>query len=291
MDEQKNLAKLYKIAGQDIKILVQVSKQPLKSESLIKEVDILVSYFSFLTKGDACEGVDLATKTGVKGPEKTTKGLEAGTKQVLKQFRAYKHQIDGRRLRISNLAKERDTTLNFIYIHYLFTLNIKTFYLSYYYDFRLRIYSKSPVGPTLNKLVRSFVIIDINDYDYKGMLNSHMAEVYLNQVVVTKNTVIKCLKLRDGDVNYRLKLLLGVIYLIELGKLHKTKLLGEGISVTVDGFIGEGLKLYKMADLSEFGSEDRIHIKKFQLAIKAVIGNKFEPWGIEQDSTCSSFLH
>jgi len=288
---KKNLAKLYKIAGQDIKLLVRVSKQPIKSESLIKEVDILVNYFSFLTKDEACEEVDLATKTEVKGPEKVTKGLEVSTKQVVKRFRAYKHQIDGRRLRISNLSKERDTTLNFIYIHYLFTLNIKTFYLSYYYDFRLRIYSKSPVGPTLNKLVRSFIITDINECDYTGMLNSYMAEVYLNQAVVTKNAVIGCLKLRDGDVNYRLKLLLGILYLIELGKIHKTKLLGEGVSVTVDEFVGEGLKLYKMSDLSEFDSVDRIHVKKFRLAIKAVIGNKFKPWGIEQDSTCSSFLH
>lgn len=291
MDEQKNLAKLYKVAGQGIKILMHLSKQPLKSENLTQEVDILVSYFSFLTKNEICGGVDLVLQTDVTKSDKLTKGSGVSIQQVVKRFRAYKHQIDERRLKISNLSKERDTALNFIYIHHLFTLNIKTFYLSYYYDFRLRIYSKSPVGPTLNKLVRSFIIIDVNEYDYTGTLDSHMAKVYLNQVVVTKNAVIKCLKLNGGDINYRLKLLLGVIYLIELGKIHKTKLLGDGISVTVDGFITEGLKLYKTSDFGEIESADRIHIKKFQLAIKAVIGNDFRPWGIEQDSTCSSFLH
>ena len=66
-------------------------------------------------------------------------------------------------------------------------------------------------------------------------------------------------------------------YLLELGKLNKSRLINSNSALELDEFIISGLRLYSSADLSIYDYYDRLHIMKFSKAVKAVLDGDLRP--------------
>lgn len=66
-------------------------------------------------------------------------------------------------------------------------------------------------------------------------------------------------------------------YLLELGKLNKSRLINRDSTIELDEFIISGLRLYSSVDLSSYDYYDRLHILKFSKAVKAVLDGDLRP--------------
>lgn len=115
-------------------------------------------------------------------------------------------------------------------------------YLTYYIDFRGRIYGRSNISPTSSKIFR-------NLYTYGQYTQEELSDIEKKlQTSKTHNILLKYVKLFDNifngkNINNMAKTAILWLF-IELSKMHKSKLI-KNYSITIETFLYAGYDIYK----------------------------------------------
>lgn len=80
------------------------------------------------------------------------------------------------------------------------------------------------------------------------------------------------------------------LYLLEIGKINKSRLIKNFGSVSLLSFIEEGARL-RGSDLSLLSFCDQLEVKRLNLALLDVENNVLGGWTLIKDSTASSLQH
>lgn len=191
------------------------------------------------------------------------------------------------RLKIGRVSKRINLLTNLAYISLAYKY-FDSFYLPHFYDSRGRIYSKSVLSPTNNKLIRIFIKLSKRGKDfsdeafYKFIIKVPLSGFELK--IFNKNFLLK--NITNQETKY-----LCIIYLIEIAKLFKSELLrGAKFSVSILEFIR--LACNKINGCIEFRDEyDRFTFQKYCFSIFEVLNGGIGGFSIFKDSTASAFQH
>ncbi len=170
------------------------------------------------------------------------------------------------------------------------------FKLQHYYDFRGRIYCKSPLSIINNKWLRSV-------YTYTGGSNVEITEELRGSTKNTKSykkiqaqfCKLETGKFRTVKCDYMKQIIIWC--LVELAKLFKTKLLDNG-KITLDNFVDGGLELYslyKENKTPKLDSLDLDEVLEFQkvcyILDDIILEMPVQNYFICKDSTASVLQH
>jgi hypothetical protein len=167
-------------------------------------------------------------------------------------------------LKLNQQRLKLKESLDLLFCLILSQLNT-TFYLLHYFDFRGRIYSVSSVGVTYNKIIRSLLSMPqqtINKYDIMRSTYylKFMSELHLPLPYLINSKLINAQNLSQIDDFGRYTI---ANYLLEIGKLHKTKLLKKKNHITLDEFLLEGIWIINNLQSCRFDFMDLFDVKRF----------------------------
>jgi hypothetical protein len=158
-------------------------------------------------------------------------------------------------------------------------------YIPYYFDFRGRLYPKSPLGFTHLKIIRPFFKLEsFKDDNYILLEDSiYFKKILSLNIIINYDDYQLDMTLKD---KYYL-----AIHLLELGKLFKSEIkVNEGI--TLQSFINLGIKYYCCNDF------DSLKVEDFTYAVSIVeninyykIHKIYKNITIIRDSTASFLQH
>lgn len=132
------------------------------------------------------------------------------------------------------LEKDRQRLLYTIILEQFLTTKAPSVYLSYFFDFRGRIYSYSAVDPLYNKMFRAF-------YFFKKTMNClEIKNSKFYKAILAQNVDLKKYKI---FIKNELDLYFFTVLLLELGKLKKQN------GFNLQDFVDQGLYLYDHEDV------------------------------------------
>jgi len=176
----------------------------------------------------------------------------------------------------------------------------KIFYIAHYYDFRGRIYPRSMVAVTYNVYLRIILKLNSNlPLNKKSKIEeSRYYKKFLKGVgkVDKFNIDSKEYSIGSQFINNFTRYLVAH-YLLEIGKINKTKLINQKGFITLNGFLKEGVNIinnFGERNDNSFTFVEIVEIKKFMFAIKETLENKdggFYLCTLNKDSTASSLQH
>jgi hypothetical protein len=155
-------------------------------------------------------------------------------------------------------------------------------YTAHFYDFRGRMYPKSIVSFMYFKAIRAFFKTSFNKPNYDEIRKSKYFERVMSQKVFLGEG-FESINLNDID-RYFLN-----IILLELGKLQKKSMLGEGLELK--DFIVKGIELF-YSNCNDVGIDDFGYLYRLKHCLNTFIETR--SWvdiTIIRDSTASSFQH
>lgn len=145
-------------------------------------------------------------------------------------------------LKLNQQRLKLKESLDLLFCLILSQLNM-TFYLLHYFDFRGRIYPISSVGVTYNKIIRSLLSmpqLTINKHD---IMQSTYYLKFMSELCPLHPYLINSKLVNTQNLNqiddfgwYTI-----ANYLLEIGKLRKTKLLKKKNHITLNEFLLEGI--------------------------------------------------
>ena len=234
-------------------------------EILIKELGVL--------KNNYWEEINREIKIYEKNNPPSHKDNDKEKKKIWKKYYNYETEVDSDIQRLHEvLVIEKAKKIQF------------PIYLPHYYDFRGRIYPRSPIGFVFVKSIRSFFVID-SKIDYKSLEKS----IYFKKILeVSKNIEFpKNFNIRNDYDIYFLTILF-----LDLGQFKRKELIKPESGVKPSEFINKGIEVYKNKENSSLSVED---YSKYLSILNCL--NTFElteDWEnilINRDSTASSMQH
>ena len=155
-------------------------------------------------------------------------------------------------------------------------------YMSFYYDFRGRVYPKSALGFTYMKQLRPLYYIKKDLLLDSQILSSNYYKIICSLNISLPDTF--------NNISSQNKYLL-IIHFLELGKLDKSNLnLNDGISL--QNFVNEGINLFFNENITNIKLEDKLYTINIIENIKHFIDyNVFKDITIIRDSTASFLQH
>lgn len=194
---------------------------------------------------------------------------------------------------LSEIDKRKNLILDILVIKKLISSNFNVFYMSYYYDFRGRIYSTSIVNPIYNKFSRSLFSICSQKESFENLQKSKYYEKYLGVIESEKSIKFSKILTDISSNGSDTQLFLAAQCLMDLGVLNKKKLIKEkGSILRVNDFIIEGERLYfNYREEVQFDVYDTLKIHKLIMYIHNISCNDLRTLNFERDSTFSALLH
>lgn len=162
-------------------------------------------------------------------------------------------------------------------------------YLTYYIDFRGRIYGRSNISPTSSKVFR-------NLYTYGPYTQEELSDIEKKlQTSKTNNILLKYVKNFDNLFNGRnisdMAKTATLWLFIELSKIHKSKLI-QGYSITLETFLYAGYDIYIKKKINTNNIDEIILTKKYIKTIDALLNNTpIEKKILYKDATASVTQH
>jgi hypothetical protein len=126
---------------------------------------------------------------------------------------------------LTYFQKKNSEYYNLLIFFYLKKYNLifkKSFYLSYFFDFRGRVYSDSPISPVGNKIFRLLYNYGVYSDEELGFLNTSFTdeEFGLYNYILNKTALFNIFKNLNKDNFFLKKMILTVFF--EFGKLLKS---------------------------------------------------------------------
>ncbi len=173
------------------------------------------------------------------------------------------------------IDKDKQRLLYTIILEYFLTTRAHDVYLSYFFDFRGRIYSYSAIDPLYNKLFRAFYCFK-KKIDYLSIKNSKFYKIILAQNINLKEYK----NLIKDEIDYYFL----TILLLELGKIKKQS------GFCLQDFIDQGILLYKYEE--EVALDDLSYYLQIKREINFYLTNSlWRGTTIIKDSTASTLQH
>jgi hypothetical protein len=177
---------------------------------------------------------------------------------------------------VADLKKKKNRAYYFLLSKKFISLEINKLYFSYFYDWRGRFYSYSPLDPLYNKHLRPF-------YKLESVLNE--SSLTSSQFFIKINRLTSNMFSSDLIKNY----FISIIYL-EIGKMHTkslislnkyslniTEIIGLGISKSGEELISMEDELYRLSMVDEL-----LYLKS---------NDRPRNFTVFKDATASSFQH
>lgn len=165
----------------------------------------------------------------------------------------------------------------------------RSFYILHYYDFRGRIYPTSLIGVTYNKIIRSLLSVPDSKVGDDDIIESEFYLKFSKEIGTLPN--IKLTSEYDFNILPNINKYIIANYLLEIGKLHKEKLLASKNFITLNEFLLEGIEIINNLHLYKFDFFDLFDIKRLVWAIEGIFTGERRIQILQRDSTASSFQH
>lgn len=173
------------------------------------------------------------------------------------------------------IDKDKQRLLYTIILEYFLNIQASTTYLSYFFDFRGRIYSYSAVDPLYNKLFRAFYYFK-KSIDCLSIKNSKFYKTIISQNIDLRQYKIF---IKNEIDSYFL-----IILLLELGKIKKQN------GFNLQDFVDQGLFLYDHE--AEIDLDDISYYLQIKQEINFYLENSsWRGTTIIKDSTASTLQH
>jgi len=173
------------------------------------------------------------------------------------------------------IDKDKQRLLYTIILEYFLTTQVQGVYLSYFFDFRGRIYSYSAIDPLYNKLFRALYCFN-KKIDYLSIKTSKFYKVIVGQKID--------LKKYKNFIKNEIDSYFLIILLLELGKIKKQN------NFCLQNFVDKGLFLYNHEE--EVGLDDLGYYLQIKREIDFFLTNSlWRGTTIIKDSTASTLQH